>query len=35
LEETLTALEIVPKITEEVNQRIEDILDNKPKHPMF
>ena len=35
LEETLTSLEIIPKITEEVNQRIEDILENKPKHPMF
>lgn len=35
LEETLTSLEIVPKITEEVNERIEEILDNKPKVPMF
>ncbi len=35
LEETLTSLEIIPKITEEVNQRIEDILENKPEHPMF
>ena len=35
LQETLTALDIVPKITEEVNQKIEDILENKPAHPMF
>ncbi|MEM9919232.1 MAG: aldo/keto reductase [Bacteroidota bacterium] len=35
LQETLTALEIVPKITEEVEQRIEGILSNKPQLPMF
>ena len=35
LEETLTSLEIIPKITAEVNQQIEDILENKPEHPMF
>jgi voltage-dependent potassium channel beta subunit len=35
LEETLTAAEVVPQLTPEVLQRIEDILDNKPKHPEF
>jgi len=35
LKENLGALEVVPKITEEVNERIEAILDNKPAFPQF
>ncbi|MFN7117463.1 MAG: potassium channel beta subunit family protein [Saprospiraceae bacterium] len=35
LEETLTALDVLPKLTSEVQTRIEQILDNKPKQPMF
>lgn len=35
LEETLTSIDIIPLITKEVEERIEVILDNKPKHPMF
>lgn len=35
LEETLTSLDIVPLITEEIEERIEDILGNKPKQPVF
>lgn len=35
LEETLTSLEIVPKLTETVLARVEEILDNKPPLPMF
>lgn len=35
LKETLTALDIVPLLTEEVIQKIEHILDNSPEHPMF
>ncbi len=33
LEENLAALELVPKLTEDVLERIETILDNKPKLP--
>ncbi|MDX1686028.1 MAG: aldo/keto reductase [Saprospiraceae bacterium] len=35
LEETLTSLDIVPLITPEIDEKIEDILDNKPKQPVF
>ncbi len=35
LEETLTALELLPQMTEEVMTKIEGILDNAPKHPGF
>ncbi len=35
LEENLQALDTVPKITEEVNEKIEGILDNRPEHPAF
>jgi len=35
LEETLTALDILPLLTNEVNDRIEKILNNKPKKPFF
>ncbi len=35
LKETLTALDVVSKITPEVSEKIETILSNKPEHPMF
>lgn len=35
LKETLSALEDISKITPEVDERIEGILNNKPKHPAF
>lgn len=35
LEETLDALQVVPLLTTEVNDRIEDILANKPVPPAF
>lgn len=35
LKETLSALEDIRKITPEVDERIEGILNNKPKHPAF
>lgn len=35
LEETLTALDIVPFITDEIGDRIEGILDNRPSRPVF
>ena len=35
LKETLTSLDVVPKLTPEVDERIENILNNKPRHPMF
>jgi voltage-dependent potassium channel beta subunit len=35
LKETLTSAEVVPMLTDEVMQRIEDILQNKPAHPAF
>lgn len=35
LEETLSSLEIVPKINKEVEDKIEAILANKPEKPMF
>jgi aryl-alcohol dehydrogenase-like predicted oxidoreductase len=35
LEETLTAGEVVPSLTEAVMDRIEQILDNAPKRPAF
>lgn len=35
LEENLKALDDVPKLTEDVLQRIEEVLDNKPKKPTW
>ncbi|MFK7806763.1 MAG: potassium channel beta subunit family protein [Saprospiraceae bacterium] len=35
LEETLESLDVIPLLTEEVTERIEGILDNKPEGPMF
>lgn len=35
LEETLSALDVMPLLTEEVVQKIEGTLGNKPEHPMF
>lgn len=35
LEENIDALDLVPKLTEEVLSSIEDVLDNKPAHPPF
>jgi voltage-dependent potassium channel beta subunit len=35
LEETLTALEVLPLLTPEVNEKIEEILGNKPLAPQF
>jgi len=35
LEETLQSLEVLPQLTDEVLERIEDILETKPRHPMF
>lgn len=35
LEETLTAGEIVPQITAEIDEKIEAVLENKPVHPPF
>ncbi|MCZ4410375.1 aldo/keto reductase [Cryomorphaceae bacterium 1068] len=35
LEENLKAVEVTPKLTEDVMERIEAILDNKPNHPQF
>ena len=35
LEENIDALELVPQLTEEVLNRIEDVLANKPAHPPF
>jgi aryl-alcohol dehydrogenase-like predicted oxidoreductase len=35
LEETLTAFEVVPLITTEVEQQMEKILQNKPVHPQY
>ena len=35
LEENLTAIEAKEKLTDEVLERIEDCLDNKPVHPVF
>lgn len=35
LEETLTALDVVPKITDDVQEQIETILDNAPEHPQW
>lgn len=35
LQETLTAPSILPLLTTEVMQRIEDILQNKPQHPQY
>jgi aryl-alcohol dehydrogenase-like predicted oxidoreductase len=35
LQETLTAPNILPLLTEEVMGRIEDILQNKPQHPQY
>ena len=33
VEENMSALDIVPKLTDEVMQRIEDVLGNKPAAP--
>ncbi len=35
LKETLTATEVVEKLSEEVMEKIEGILDNQPAHPVF
>jgi aryl-alcohol dehydrogenase-like predicted oxidoreductase len=35
LEETLTSLDDIEKLTPAVIERIEGILDNKPEHPPF
>jgi aryl-alcohol dehydrogenase-like predicted oxidoreductase len=35
LEENLQALEVVPLLTGDVMERIEGILDNKPKYPVY
>jgi voltage-dependent potassium channel beta subunit len=35
LKENIKAQDVVEKLTEEVMNKIEDILDNKPKHPPF
>ena len=35
LEENLEAPEVVDKLTDDVMDRIEEILDNKPVHPPF
>jgi aryl-alcohol dehydrogenase-like predicted oxidoreductase len=35
LEENLKAPDVLPKLTDEVIGRIEEILDNKPVHPPF
>lgn len=35
LEETLTSLDVLPLITNEIERQIENILDNKPGHPPF
>ena len=35
LEETLQSLDVVSLLTDEVQQRIEDILQNKPRQPLF
>lgn len=35
LEENVQAVELLPKVTDEVMQQIEDILENKPVHPQW
>jgi len=35
LEETITSAEVVPLLTPEVMARIEEILNNKPRHPQY
>jgi voltage-dependent potassium channel beta subunit len=35
LEETLTALDVIPLITSEIEDRIEKVLANKPEKPLF
>lgn len=35
LQENLKATEVLPKLTDEVMNRIEEILDNKPQHPPY
>jgi voltage-dependent potassium channel beta subunit len=35
LEETLTSLEVIPLLTDEIMTKIEEILDNKPVHPQW
>ncbi len=35
LEETLTSLEVLPLLTMELQEKIEGILQNKPKHPPY
>ena len=35
LEENFKALEILPLLTAEVNEKIESILGNKPIHPLY
>lgn len=35
LKENIDALEVLPLLTEEVRDKIEETLNNKPRHPMF
>ena len=35
LQENLKAPDVLPKLTEDVMERIEEILDNKPQHPPY
>lgn len=35
LEETLTSLDVLPLLTAEIQEKIEGILQNKPKHPPY
>lgn len=35
LEETLTSLDVLPLLTPEIQEKIEGILQNKPKHPPY
>ncbi len=35
LEETLTSLDVLPLLTDEVMEKIEGVLENKPVHPAF
>lgn len=35
LEETLTSLDVIPLLTPEIQEKIESILQNKPKHPPY
>jgi len=35
LEENIQALELLEKLNDEVMEKIESVLENKPQHPMF